>query len=87
MSPESVAPEKAKKLIEQSALLIDIRDTTEYLREHIPGACSFPLTDIQAGKKDRKPRATPCHLPLYVRWSHGSKMPMRSWQQQARCQL
>ncbi|AWP35283.1 rhodanese family protein [Pantoea vagans] len=51
MSPESVAPEKAKKLIEQGALLLDIRDTSEYLREHISGARSFTLTDIQAGKK------------------------------------
>lgn len=59
MSPESVAPEKAKKLIEQGALLIDIRDTTEYLREHIPGACSFPLTDIQAGKKIENPERRP----------------------------
>lgn len=59
MSPESVAPEQAKTLIEHGALLIDIRDTSEYLREHIPGARSFPLTDIQAGKTIENPEGRP----------------------------
>jgi len=59
MSLESVAPEKAKKLIDQGALLLDIRDTSEYLREHIPGARSFPLIDIQAGKKIENPEERP----------------------------
>lgn len=59
MSLESVAPEKAKKLIEQGALLLDIRDTSEYLREHIPCARSFPLIDIQAGKKIENPEGRP----------------------------
>ncbi|CAK9885036.1 MAG: Inner membrane protein YgaP [Candidatus Erwinia impunctatus] len=51
MTPESVSPQEAKKLIEQGAVLIDIRDSDEYLREHIPNARSLPLTDIKAGKK------------------------------------
>lgn len=59
MSQESVAPEKVKRLIEQGALLIDIRDTTEYLREHIPDARSFPLTDILSGKKIDNPEGLP----------------------------
>ncbi|HDV8210715.1 TPA: rhodanese family protein [Enterobacter hormaechei] len=50
MTPESVSPQEAKKLIEQGAVLIDIRDRAEYLREHIPYALSLPLTDISAGK-------------------------------------
>lgn len=51
MTPESVSPHEAKRLIDQGAVLIDIRDPAEYLREHIPNARSFPLTDITAGKK------------------------------------
>lgn len=51
MTPESVSPQEAKRLIDQGAVLIDIRDPAEYLREHIPNARSLPLTDITAGKK------------------------------------
>lgn len=51
MMPESVSPLEAKKLIEQGALLIDIRDRAEYLREHIPNARSVPLSDIAEGKR------------------------------------
>ncbi|MBK0035502.1 rhodanese family protein [Erwinia sp. S43] len=51
MTLESVSPQEAKRLIDQGAVLVDIRDCTEYLREHIPNAHSLPLTDIRAGKK------------------------------------
>ncbi|KKI44181.1 membrane protein [Obesumbacterium proteus] len=51
MTPESISPQEAKRLIDQGAVLIDIRDPGEYLREHIPNALSLPLTDITAGKK------------------------------------
>ncbi|ROR15305.1 rhodanese family protein [Erwinia sp. JUb26] len=50
MTPQSVSPQEAKKLIDQGAMLIDIRDRSEFLREHIPNAHSFPLSDITAGK-------------------------------------
>ncbi|MBF6635967.1 rhodanese family protein [Rouxiella silvae] len=50
MTPGSVSPREAKKLIEQGAVLIDIRDRAEYLREHIPNARSVPFADIAAGK-------------------------------------
>ncbi|WP_313685749.1 rhodanese family protein [Pantoea sp.] len=50
MTPESVSPLEAKKLIDQGAVLIDIRDRAEYLREHIPHAHSLPLTEMTAGK-------------------------------------
>ncbi|WP_412176607.1 rhodanese family protein [Enterobacter sp.] len=50
MMPESVSPHEASKLIAQGAVFIDIRERTEYLREHIPNACSLPLADFMAGK-------------------------------------
>lgn len=50
MTPESISPLEAKKLIEQGGVLIDIRDRAEYLREHIANARSLPLSDIAAGK-------------------------------------
>ncbi|PEI05861.1 hypothetical protein CRM79_00890 [Pantoea agglomerans] len=50
MTPETVSPQEAKRLVDQGAVLIDIRDSTEYQREHIPNARSLPLSDITAGK-------------------------------------
>ncbi|TNV22015.1 DUF2892 domain-containing protein [Buttiauxella sp. B2] len=50
MTPETVSPLEARKLLDQGAVLVDIRDRAEYLREHIPNARSLPLTDIAAGK-------------------------------------
>jgi rhodanese-related sulfurtransferase len=50
MTPETVSPLEARKLLDQGAVLVDIRDHAEYLREHIPNALSLPLTDITAGK-------------------------------------
>jgi len=50
MMSASVSPLEAKKLIEQGAVLIDIRERAEYLREHIPHARSVPLSDISSGK-------------------------------------
>lgn len=50
MTPESVSPQEAQKLLEQGAVLIDIRERAEYLREHIPDARSMPLGDITAGQ-------------------------------------
>lgn len=50
MTPESVSPQEAKRLIDQGAVLIDIREPAEYLREHILNARSLPLNDIMAGK-------------------------------------
>lgn len=50
MKPESLSPLQASQLIEQGAVLVDIRDHTDYLREHIPQSISLPLTDITTGK-------------------------------------
>lgn len=50
MKPETLSPKQVSKLIEQGAVLVDIRDRTDYLREHIPQAVSLPLTEITTGK-------------------------------------
>jgi len=51
MKSESISPLQASELIAQGAVLIDIRERADYLREHIPGAVSLPLSDITAGKR------------------------------------
>ncbi|MFI8416669.1 rhodanese family protein [Serratia sp. NPDC078593] len=51
MTPKSVSPQQAQEMIKAGAALIDIREPAEFLREHIPGAISVPLSEINAGKE------------------------------------
>lgn len=46
---KSVTPAVAKHLIEDGALLIDIRQPEEYAREHIPNAQLHPLSQLSNG--------------------------------------
>lgn len=50
MTPKLVSPQEAKNLIQQGAVLIDIREKTEYFHEHISFARPLSLTDIKAGQ-------------------------------------
>ncbi|WP_372017003.1 rhodanese family protein [Pseudoxanthomonas sp. 10H] len=43
---KTVDPRAALALIEQGALLVDIRDADEHARERIPGACCIPLEHV-----------------------------------------
>lgn len=55
MKPESISPLQASELIAQGAMLIDIRERADYLREHIPDAVSLPLSEITSGKRVENP--------------------------------
>ena len=44
MSLPHISPDDAKRLIDQGARLIDIRDPDEYARERVPGAANLPLS-------------------------------------------
>lgn len=46
MSLRSVSPEAAKRLIDDGAILIDIREANEYARERIPGARNLALSRL-----------------------------------------
>ncbi|WEK43882.1 MAG: rhodanese family protein [Candidatus Sphingomonas colombiensis] len=46
MMIETIPPAEARRLVEQGATLIDIRDADEYAREKIPGAVNVPLARI-----------------------------------------
>jgi rhodanese-related sulfurtransferase len=46
MSLPKVSPEKAKRLIDQGATLVDIRGGDEYARESIAGARNRPVDEI-----------------------------------------
>jgi len=45
---KTIAPEAAARLIEQGAVLVDIREADEHARERIPGARHHALTRIDA---------------------------------------
>lgn len=47
MSLKSISPAEARRLIDEGAVLVDIRDADEHAREHIPGAHHVPLTQIE----------------------------------------
>jgi len=45
---ETVTPERAKKMMEEGAVLIDIREANEYARENVPGARHHALSQLDA---------------------------------------
>lgn len=46
MTLPKVSPSKAKRLVDQGAILVDIRGSDERARESIPGASNCPVGDI-----------------------------------------
>ena len=46
MSLPKISPEQAKRLLDQGALLVDIRETDEHAREKIAGARLLPLSKL-----------------------------------------
>jgi rhodanese-related sulfurtransferase len=49
MTLPRISPSDAKLLIDGGALLVDIREEEEFVREHIPGAMNHPLAGLRAG--------------------------------------
>jgi rhodanese-related sulfurtransferase len=43
MSLSKITPQEAQRLVDEGAVLIDIRGPAEHAREHIPGARNLPL--------------------------------------------
>ena len=46
MSLETIDPIAAKRLIDEGAILVDIREADEHAREHVPGARHQPLSRL-----------------------------------------
>jgi rhodanese-related sulfurtransferase len=46
MSLPAITPEQAKRLLDQGAILVDIREADEHAREKIPGARLMPLSKL-----------------------------------------
>lgn len=45
-----ISPEEAKRLIDQGAVLVDVRDPDEHAREQIPGSVLMPLSAWDEGE-------------------------------------
>ncbi len=48
MSLPTIDVAKARRLLDQGAVLVDIREADEHAREHVPGARSNPLSRLAA---------------------------------------
>ncbi len=48
MTLQAISPAAAKRLIDDGALLVDIREPDEHARERVPGARSRPLSRLDA---------------------------------------
>jgi rhodanese-related sulfurtransferase len=46
MSPKHITATEAKRLVDQGALLVDVREVNEYQGENIPGARNEPLSGL-----------------------------------------
>jgi rhodanese-related sulfurtransferase len=46
MSLPNLSPSEAKRLIDEGAVLVDIRDRDEHARERVPGAQNHPLSQL-----------------------------------------
>lgn len=47
MSLATLSPTEAKRLLDQGAILVDIREADEHARENIPGARLVPLSQLE----------------------------------------
>lgn len=70
MSLKTISPAEARRLIDEGAVLVDIRDGDEHAREHIPGARHLPLSEIKPGRPElENPRAVIYHCSSGARTS------------------
>jgi rhodanese-related sulfurtransferase len=52
MSLKTISPAQAKDLMNQGAVLVDIRDADEHAREHIPGAANLAFSETKPGRPE-----------------------------------
>jgi rhodanese-related sulfurtransferase len=50
MAATHITADEARRLVEDGALLVDVRELREFSAEHIPGASHQPLSAIAAGR-------------------------------------
>ena len=53
-----VRPNKARILLRQRALVVDVRTDAEYRRGHLPGSINLPLSSLPTAIKQRAPKTS-----------------------------
>src|SRR6056297_2297716 len=53
MTLPTISPAEAKRLIDEGAVLVDVRDRAEHARERIPQARNFALSEFEKGELPR----------------------------------
>ena len=54
MSLPRISPQDAKRMLDDGAILVDIREPDEHAREHVPGARNTPLARLDSLPADAK---------------------------------
>jgi len=57
-APRKAGPEQARQLLDQSAILVDVREDAEWRAGHAPGARHIPLSRLPARTRELAPQRT-----------------------------
>jgi len=74
-----IAPETARQLVDDGALLLDVRTPQEFGETHLPGALNIPLQELETRYAELPRDRT---LVLYCRSGNRSSMARRFLQTQ-----
>jgi len=72
---ERISGERARQLVSEGALLVDVRTRAEYQARHIPGATNVPLREIRSRTDELAPKDRP--LVLYCHSGRRSAIATR----------
>ena len=67
MTLQSITPQDAAKMLEQGAVLVDIREADEHRRAKIPGALSVPLSELDRSHLPKDAQAIVFHCKSGMR--------------------
>lgn len=82
MPTPTITPQEASKLMNDGAVLVDIRNADEYAREHIPGARHVPLDQLAQAKLPRDEAAV---LIYHCKSGNRTRMSRAQLEQAASC--
>jgi phage shock protein E len=68
-APEAAKPSRLRDVLEDGALLLDVRSVFEYHAGHAPGAVNLPLDELE----DRLPELGPPGRPIVVYCASGAR--------------
>lgn len=73
-APGRISPATARRMLEQGALLVDVRTPSEYRERHLEGAVNIPLQLLSARLHELRERGVP--VIVYCRSGSRSAVAM-----------